>query len=395
MNRKAVKGGSLPEGWREVRLGDVSVCSKGSGITKNELVENGVPCVRYGELYTRHNFRILNFYSFIDDKNLDKRKLIRNNDLLFAGSGETRKEIGKCASFNHNIKAYAGGDVIVFSINPKKLRADFASYYLNTIGRKQITKFGQGDSIVHIYGRFLKDIKILLPPLSDQKEIAILLATWDTAIEKTEALIAAKQKQFKWLLQTLISDQQNNPEWRRVKLKEMLEYEQPTKYIVASTNYTDEGLVPVLTANKSFILGYTKEKDGIFNKYPIIIFDDFTTANRYVDFPFKIKSSAIKILKRKNNLVNMEFVYHAMKFIDFPLGGHQRYWISEYQQLDIGLPNLVEQRKIVTMLNIAQKNMDVLRLLAEQYRIQKRGLMQKLLTGKWRVGPYSLARSEN
>ena len=204
MNKNTTKEGMLPEGWQEMMLGDVSVCSKGNGITKSELVEKGMPCVRYGELYTRHNFRILNFYSFIDSEGINKRTLIKKNDLLFAGSGETKQEIGKCASFNHNIKAYAGGDVIIFSINHKKLHADFVSYYLNTIGRKQMNKLGQGDSIVHIYGRFLKDIKIPVPPLSEQQNIISLLATWDTAIEKIDALIAAKEKQFKWLTTRLI-----------------------------------------------------------------------------------------------------------------------------------------------------------------------------------------------
>ena len=79
---------SLPEGWRNIKLGDVGKFSKGNGITKDEVISEGVPCVRYGELYTKHNFRINDFYSFISDKNSGKHKLIKSNDLLFAGSGE-------------------------------------------------------------------------------------------------------------------------------------------------------------------------------------------------------------------------------------------------------------------------------------------------------------------
>ena len=123
--------------------------------------------------------------------------------------------------FNHDIRAYAGGDVIICSLDPKAVRADFASCYLNTIGRKQINRLGQGNSIVHIYSRYLEDVVIPLPSIEEQKAIASLLEKWDTAIEKIEALIEAKEKRFKWLLKTLISDQQDNPKWRQVKLAEV------------------------------------------------------------------------------------------------------------------------------------------------------------------------------
>ena len=186
MSKIAAKDGALLQGWRNVKLGEVGKFSKGNGITKSELVVEGVPCVRYGELYTKHNFKIQNFYSFISNNNLGKYKLIKTNDLLFAGSGETREEIGKCASFNLHTEAYAGGDVIVCSIDPIALRADFASYYLNTLGRRQLDKLGQGDSIVHIYSRYLENVEIPVPPLPEQKAIVTLLEIWDEAIEKTE-----------------------------------------------------------------------------------------------------------------------------------------------------------------------------------------------------------------
>ena len=133
MSNNSVQNMSLPKGWRKIKLGDVSKFSKGNGITKDEVIAEGVPCVRYGELYTKHHFKINDFYSFISDENPGKYKLIKNNDLLFAGSGETREEIGKCASFNHSTAAYAGGDVIVCSIDPKVLCADIASYYLGML----------------------------------------------------------------------------------------------------------------------------------------------------------------------------------------------------------------------------------------------------------------------
>ena len=195
--------------WRKMTLGDVGIFSKGSGITKNELVDHGIPCICYGEIYIKHNFRIRNFYSFISDTNQAKRKLLKKNDLLFAGSGETREDIGKCASFDHNTKVYAGGDVIICSIDPKKLRADFASYYLNTIGRRQMNKLGQGNSIVHIYSRFLENLEIILPPLPEQKRIVNLLDTAEKEIEILEQLAEQYRTQKRGLMQKLLTG-----EWR-------------------------------------------------------------------------------------------------------------------------------------------------------------------------------------
>ena len=407
IREETVKEKALPKGWREVRLGEVGDFSKGNGITKNELVSNGVPCIRYGELYTRHNLKVKDFYSFVENKDLDKYKCIKNNSLLFAGSGETREEIGKCASFNHDVKVYAGGDVIIFSIDPTKLHAEFASYYLNTKGRKQINRLGQGDSIVHIYSRFLQTVKIPCPPILEQKAIASLLEKWDIAIEKTEALIAAKQKQFKWLRRILTKSKNNwgkstignhfeqstdstvsaeRDIWPMVKLKEVLNYEQPSNYVAQSTQYDNAYKTPVLTAGKSFLLGYTNDSTGIFprEKLPVIIFDDFTTASKFVDFPFKVRSSAMKILTPQKG-VEIKFIFYMMECIKFSVHAHKRYWISEYSDLLISLPSLPEQKAIVSLLEKAEKEINLLRTLANEYHEQKRGLMQKLLTGRWKL----------
>lgn len=133
-----------------------------------------------------------------------------------------------------------------------------------------------------------------------------------------------------------------------VELGDVLRYEQPTKYLVTSVNYNDDFETPVLTAGKSFILGYTNEKAGIFpkEKLPVIIFDDFTTASKFVDFPFKVKSSALKILHVDKNKANIKFLFYAMQRIIFPVYKHKRYWISEYSKIKISLPSLTEQKRI-------------------------------------------------
>ncbi len=143
-------------------------------------------------------------------------------------------------------------------------------------------------------------------------------------------------------------------DWQIKKLDEVLEYEQPTPYIVNSKSYKEEYETPVLTAGKSFILGKTKEKNGIFpkDKLPVIIFDDFTTATKFVDFPFKVKSSAMKILHPIKNISDAKFLFYLMQNNIFDHSGiHKRYWISEYSKIEILLPPLPEQHRIVKILD--------------------------------------------
>jgi len=167
--------------------------------------------------------------------------------------------------------------------------------------------------------------------------------------------------------------------WHKVKIKDLIDYERPDEFIVKNVNYSDHGC-PVLTANKSFILGYTNEIDGIYSKIPAIIFDDFTTDCKYVDFPFKVKSSAIKILREKNSSIDLRFVFELMKSIHFSVGNHKRYYISEYQNLDVDVPPYLIQKKIsdilLTLDEVTQKTDQII----QKTEVLKKGLMQELLT---------------
>ena len=138
--------------------------------------------------------------------------------------------------------------------------------------------------------------------------------------------------------------------WTQSTFGECLQYEQPTKYIVKSTKYNDSYKTPVLTAGKSFILGYTNETDGIFTQTPVIIFDDFTTDTKFVDFHFKVKSSAMKIL-RSNGKADIKFLYYLMQIIYHRSDTHKRYWIAEYSKIKIPLPPLAIQKQIAERLD--------------------------------------------
>lgn len=139
------------------------------------------------------------------------------------------------------------------------------------------------------------------------------------------------------------------------KLGEVLGYEQPSKYIVKSTDYDDSYSTPVLTAGQSFILGYTNETDGIYaasKSNPTIIFDDFTTSFHWVDFDFKVKSSAMKMLRPKlKKDVDFRYIYFAMSCIKYVPQDHTRHWISKYSLFEIPVPPLPVQREIVRILD--------------------------------------------
>lgn len=138
----------------------------------------------------------------------------------------------------------------------------------------------------------------------------------------------------------------------KVKLNDVLEYEQPTKYIVKSDDYSDSFKTPVLTAGKTFILGYTDEDEGICNaqQNPAIIFDDFTSESKFVTFDFKVKSSAMKILRTREPEDNLKYFYYAMQSLEYTPDSHKRVWISEYSKLRVPYPNCDKQREIVSKL---------------------------------------------
>lgn len=145
-----------------------------------------------------------------------------------------------------------------------------------------------------------------------------------------------------------------------IRLENVLKYEQPTKYIVKSENYSDDFALPVLTAGKSFVLGYTDETEGVCkaSENPVIIFDDFTADCKYVDFDFKVKSSAMKILHKANAEDNLKYYFYAMQAIDYTPFSHKRVWISEYSKFKIENRSVAEQNNIVKDLDTVATAID-------------------------------------
>lgn len=174
-------------------------------------------------------------------------------------------------------------------------------------------------------------------------------------------------------------------DWQQRRIGELLTYERPDRYIVQSTDYLESGDTPVLTANKSFILGYTDERFGIVRDVPAIIFDDFTTECKYVTFPFKVKSSAIKILRAKHDNIDLRYVFEQMQTIRFSASDHKRYYISEYQDISIPLPPYLEQQAIADTLSDVDKMIESMETLITKKKDIRYAVMQQLLTGRVRL----------
>ncbi|WP_273948461.1 restriction endonuclease subunit S [Leuconostoc mesenteroides] len=170
-------------------------------------------------------------------------------------------------------------------------------------------------------------------------------------------------------------------DWEERKLGEIFNYEQPTKYIVKSTEYDDNFNTPVLTAGKSFLLGYTDEISGIKNatvENPVVIFDDFTTGSHYVDFPFKIKSSAMKLLSLNDNSDNFYFMFNTLKNIKYVPQSHERHWISKFSSFEIYKPSQEEQQKIGSFFKHLDDTIALHQRKLDLLKEQKKGFLQKM-----------------
>jgi type I restriction enzyme S subunit len=165
-----------------------------------------------------------------------------------------------------------------------------------------------------------------------------------------------------------------------VEIGTSVNYEQPTKYIVNSTKYDDTYKTPVLTAGQTFVLGYTDETQGIYpasKENPVIIFDDFTGAFKWVDFPFKVKSSAMKILTANEEKAMLRYVYHFMGALNFTSDEHKRLWIATYSKFKMPLPPLPVQREIVRILDNFTELTAELTMRKKQYEYYREKLLKK------------------
>lgn len=193
------------EPWKKVKLGDIGKFDKGYGVPKESIRNTGNKAITYGEIYTKHDFVIKKFTSYIDDETAVASKKITQGAILFTGSGETLEDIGKCVAFIDNDIAYAGGDIIIF--NPSiEINSLVLSYCLNSAPvNAQKTTYGQGHSVVHIYQKDLAKLQVTIPSFSEQTAIAEVLTAADREIELAKEKLERLRRQKRGLMQQLLT----------------------------------------------------------------------------------------------------------------------------------------------------------------------------------------------
>ncbi|MDH1053616.1 restriction endonuclease subunit S [Aquipseudomonas alcaligenes] len=190
--------------WGIIQLGSLGTFLKGTGVKKDEAVSGDLPCIRYGEIYTHHHDVIRTFYSHISASVAAKATLLKTGDVLFAGSGETKKEIGKAVAFVHECEAFAGGDIVI--LRPAASDAKFLGYYLNSAQvQRQKASLGQGDAVVHISASALASIELTMPSLPEQTAIATVLSDMDAEIAVLEQRLAKTRALKQGMMQELLT----------------------------------------------------------------------------------------------------------------------------------------------------------------------------------------------
>ena len=241
--------------------------------------------------------------------------------------------VGKCVIYDGK-DAYYQDSNIVWIDNPSQCISNSFLYHL--LAKVDWRKLNS-TTIIRIYNDDLRNLKLSYPQIEEQQKISRLLSFLDERIATQNKIIDKLQSLIKGIRNDVYGKLRKSVGFNAM-ISDVLSYEQPQPYIVENTEYTAEG-IPVLTANKAFVLGYTSEINGIYDKGDCIIFDDFTLDCKYVDFPYKIKSSAIKILTAKNKEL-LRYTFEFLKYLDLSTEEHKRHYIAETQNQEFILPTM-------------------------------------------------------
>ena len=281
--------------------------------------------------------------------------------------------VGKCIIYNGEDSYYQDSN-IVWIDNPNEIISnDFLYHLLSKINWSHLNS----TTIVRIYNDDLRNLKLYYPHHDEQKKITHLFQLINERIA-TQNKIIEDLKKLKSAIRKRIFTSLKNEHTENYEINQLLAYEQPSAYIVANDEYSaDTTLTPVLTANKGFVLGYTDEDFGIYQKGECIIFDDFTMDAKYVSFPFKVKSSAIKILTAKLN-VNLRFMFEYLSYLGLKSEEHKRHYISEIASLVIELPSKEKQNRIANLMTSLDNKLALEEKVKAKYEDKKQYLLSQM-----------------
>jgi type I restriction enzyme S subunit len=375
----------IPEGWRSTPVAEIAdIVAGGTPSTGvSEYWDGDIPWCTPTDITSTEGKTLNHTERTITQAGLanSAANLLPDGSLLLctrATVGDVRIA-GRAVATNQGFKS-----LVVKSPNDHV----FIYYQIATLRNRHL-ELSSGSTFLELSKKDLARVELLLPPPVEQKAIADALSDADALVEALDALIAKKRDMKHAAMQQLLTGRTRLPgytdEWEEVRLGELLDYEQPTKYLVNGGEYQDSGSIPVLTAGKSFLLGYTSDTEGVYDKGPTILFDDFTTATQWVEFPFKVKSSACKMLTSRRPEVSLRFVYELMRTISYVPTDHMRHWIGIASEWPVIAPQSDEQQAIAEVLSDMDAEIVALVAQREKAELIEQGMMQELLSGRIRL----------
>lgn len=306
--------------------------------------------------------------------------LFKEGDVSFADASEDTNDVAKAIEIlNCNGQQIVSGlHTIHGRDNTDQTVIGYKGYaFASESFHKQIRRIAQGTKVFSVSVRNFDETYIGVPSKDEQAKIAKLLIAIDKRIA-TQNKIIEDLKKLKSAIRKRIFTSLKNEHTENYEINQLLAYEQPSAYIVANDEYSaDTTLTPVLTANKGFVLGYTDEDFGIYQKGECIIFDDFTMDAKYVSFPFKVKSSAIKILTAKLN-VNLRFMFEYLSYLGLKSEEHKRHYISEIASLVIELPSKEKQNRIANLMTSLDNKLALEEKVKAKYEDKKQYLLSQM-----------------
>lgn len=414
---KKIESLVTPSGWKRTELGALGAFLKGSGVKKDEAQSGSIPCVRYGEIYTHHNDVIRRFNSRISENVAASATRLKFGDLLFAGSGETKEDIGKCVAFVDNYDAYAGGDIVILRLNAAN--PVFMGYLSNCLYvAKQKASKAQGDAVVHISARALSSISINLPPIEEQETIANALSGVDELIASLDQLIAKKRDLKQAAMQQLLTGKTRlqgfSGEWGTrsiISLADNRKEQFDDGDWIEAKHITDKGVRLIQTGN----IGIGRFIDRENKKYiyersftslrckPLIAGDLLICrladpAGRACLFPEigedKVVTSVdVTIFRPRPEIASRVYLTNLFstptwfQLVSDRSGGttHKRISRGALGRISLRLPQLGEQHAIAEMLSDMDADLAELEQRRNKTIALKQGMMQELLTGKTRL----------
>lgn len=321
------------------------------------------------------------YLPYIKEESMPKSfTLFKEGDVAFADASEDTNDVAKAIEVVNcdNQQIVSGLHTIHGRDNSNQTIIGYKGYaFASDSFHKQIRRIAQGTKVFSISTRNFDEVYIGIPSKEEQTKIAKLLIAIDKRIA-TQNKIIEDLKKLKSAIRKRVFSLLKDEHTESFEINQLLAYEQPTTYIVANDEYsTDTTLIPVLTANKGFVLGYTDEDFGIYQKGECIIFDDFTMDAKYVTFPFKVKSSAIKILTAKS-CVNLRFMFEYLSYLELKSEEHKRHYISEVASFVIEVPLLKRQNEIAFLMTSLDNKLTLEENVKVRYEDEKQYLLSQM-----------------